>query len=80
MKAKIPIRRDALKLFLRYARSYLLWFMALVFLAVVQECVQLFRLIREMQNIADLGIRAVLYAGRVPAFIAPGALCGAMIT
>ena len=75
-----------MKLLLRYARAYLLWFMALVFLIVAQGCAQLFGLTREMKNIVDKGIQVgdmnfiIRSGGRMLVFTALVALCGAMIS
>lgn len=74
-----------MKLLLRYARSYLLWFIALVLLIVVQGCAQLFGLTREMKNIVDQGIQTgdmnyIMHSGlRMLVFTALVAVCGALI-
>ena len=74
-----------MKLLLRYARSYLLWFIALVALIIVQGCAQLFGLTREMKNIVDHGIQAgdmtyIMHSGlRMLVFTALVAVCGALI-
>ena len=74
-----------MKLLLRYARSYLLWFIALVLLIVVQGCAQLFGLTREMKNIVDQGIQTgdmnyIIHSGlRMLVFTALVAVCGALI-
>ena len=74
-----------MKLLLRYARSYLLWFIALVILIVVQGCAQLFGLTREMKNIVDQGIQTgdmnyIMHSGlRMLVFTALVAVCGALI-
>ena len=74
-----------MKLLLRYARSYLLWFIALVLLIVVQGCAQLFGLTREMKNIVDQGIQTgdmnyIMHSGlRMLVFTALVAACGALI-
>ena len=78
-------RRNTLKLLLRYARSYMLWFIALVILIVVQGCAQLFGLTREMKNIVDQGIQTgdmnyIMHSGlRMLVFTALVAVCGALI-
>ena len=74
-----------MKLLLRYARSYMLWFIALVILIVVQGCAQLFGLTREMKNIVDQGIQTgdmnyIMHSGlRMLVFTALVAVCGALI-
>ena len=74
-----------MKLLLRYARSYLPWFIALVLLIVLQGCAQLFGLTREMKNIVDQGIQAgdmnyITHSGlRMLAFTGLVAVCGALI-
>ena len=74
-----------MKLLLRYARRYLLWFIALVLLILAQGCAQLFGLTREMKNIVDQGIQAgnmgyIMHSGlRMLAFTALVAACGALI-
>ena len=74
-----------MKLLLRYAGRYLLWFIVLVLLTLAQGCAQLFGLTREMKNIVDQGIQAgnmnyIMHSGlRMLAFTALVAACGALI-
>ena len=73
------------KLLLRYARAYIPWCIALVVLIVLQGCVQLFGLTREMKTIVDQGIQTgnvshIMHSGlRMLVFTALVAVCGTVI-
>ena len=73
------------KLLLRYARAYIPWCIALVVLIVLQGCVQLFGLTREMKTIVEQGIQTgnvshIMHSGlRMLVFTALVAVCGTVI-